>query len=67
MRDLFAYSEQLTQIRKDSKLSQKDLAALTGYSQQTISRIENKSFAPSLKSLCDLANAMGYDLRLVRK
>ena len=67
MRDLFTYSEQLAQIRKDCKLSQKDLAALTGYSQQTISRIENKSFAPSLKSLCDLANAMGYDLKLIRK
>lgn len=67
MRDLFTYSEQLVQIRKDCKLSQKDLAALTGYSQQTISRIENKSFAPSLKSLCDLANAMGYDLKLIRK
>lgn len=67
MKDLSVYSEELTKIRKAEKISQKELARRTGYSQQAISRIEKKVHIPTLKSLTDIVEAMGYELKIEKK
>ena len=67
MDNLLSYADEICKIRKSEKLSQKDLANLTGYSQQAISRIEAKTPIPSLKSLINIIEAMGYELKIVKK
>ena len=54
-------------IRKEMKVSQSKLALLSGNKQQVISRIERKENAPSLKVFCNLLNALGYELQIVKK
>ena len=43
-------------LRKKQKISQNQLAALTGNRQQVISRIENKENSPTLKTFCKILN-----------
>lgn len=59
--------EKLSLIRKREKLQQAELAELTGYKQQTISRLESQENDPRLTSIINVANAFGYELKLVRK
>jgi len=47
-------------------MTQSRLAELTGSSQQAISRAENKEHSPLLKLFYCMANALGYDLKLVK-
>lgn len=54
-------------LRKEEKITQSQLAAITGNKQQVISRIEKKENSPSLKMFCNLLNALGYELQIVRK
>ena len=58
--------EELVRIRKEQNVSQSQLAKLTGSKQQAISRTENKEHSPSLKLFYCMANALGYDLQLVK-
>lgn len=54
-------------LRKAEKITQKELANRVGSRQQVISRIEKKENAPSLKCFCNILNALGYELQIVRK
>ena len=54
-------------LRKEEKITQSQLAAITGNKQQVISRIEKKENSPSLKVFCNLLNALGYELQIVKK
>ena len=54
-------------LRKELNISQKQLAELTGNRQQAISRMENKENSPSLKLFCNMLNAIGYELQIVKK
>ena len=54
-------------LRKEEKITQSQLAAVTGNKQQVISRIEKKENSPSLKMFCNLLNALGYELQIVKK
>ena len=63
----YALIGQLIAIRKEKELSQGDLADKLDKSQQTISRIENRSVNPSLKMICSIADSLGYELKLVPK
>lgn len=54
-------------IRKQQKLTQTELAKRTGYKQQVISRIEKKDNSPTLKVFCKILDALGYELRIVKK
>ena len=54
-------------LRKAEKITQKDLADMIGSRQQVISRIEKKENTPSLKCFCNILNALGYELQIVRK
>ena len=59
--------DELVEIRKKENISQKQLAEMTGNKQQAISRTEKKEHSPSLKLFCNLVNALGYELKLVKK
>ena len=56
---------ELVKLRKEKGLSQTELAELTGNRQQVISRIENKENSPTLKTLCGILGALGYDIQFV--
>lgn len=55
----------LISLRKQQGLSQLQLAELTGNKQQVISRIENKENSPTLKTLCNILDVLGYDIKFV--
>lgn len=58
--------DELVNIRKEQNVSQNQLANLIGNKQQAISRIEKKEHSPSLKLFYSMANALGYDIKLVK-
>ncbi len=51
-------------LRKSLKLTQKDLERLTGMSQSTIARIENKSHSASLNTITKLLKGLVYHLEI---
>ena len=54
---------ELVKIRKESNLSQTELAEKSGNKQQVISRIENKENSPTLKTLCSILDVLGYEIK----
>lgn len=58
---------EMISLRKAEKITQSQLAAITGSKQQVISQIEKKESSPSLKIFCSLLNALGYELKIVKK
>ena len=58
---------EMTALRKAGKITQEELARLTGSRQQVISRIEKKENSPSLKSFCNILSALGYQLKIGKK
>ena len=58
--------DEIVRLRKAQKMSQSQLAKLTGNKQQAISRIENKEHSPSLKLFYSMVRALGYDLKIVK-
>lgn len=58
---------EMISLRKEEKMTQGELAELTGSRQQVISRIEKKENSPSLKSFCNILNALGYELKIVKR
>lgn len=59
--------DEMVSLRKELRISQSKLASLSGNKQQVISRIERKENAPSLKVFCNLLDALGYKLQIVKK
>jgi len=58
---------ELIKLRKESGLTQTDLAKKAGSDQRVISRIENNEQSPTLKTLCNLADALNVDIQLVKR
>ena len=58
---------EMISLRKAGKITQSELAAITGSKQQVISRIEKKESSPSLKFFCSMLSALGYELQIVKK
>lgn len=58
---------QLCEIRKQKKITQEQLAEMTGNKQQAISRAENNMHSPSLRLFCNMVNALGYEIEIVKK
>lgn len=54
-------------LRKSKKITQSRLASITGNKQQVISRIERKESTPTLRTFCNLLDAIGYELKIVKK
>ncbi len=60
----FTVIQALIDARKESGMTQKELAAKTGIAQSDISKIENGNANPSLRTLQRLAKGMGRKLRI---
>ena len=60
----FSIIQAIIDARKNSGMTQKDLAEKTGITQGDISRLENGSANPSLKTLQRLAEGMGMTLKI---
>lgn len=58
---------EMISLRKKEKITQKELARITGNSQQVISRIETIQNVPTLKVFNNILNALGYELRIEKK
>lgn len=58
---------ELIKLRKEKGLTQKDIAKITGSTQQRISQIEKHEKSPTLKTLCNLANALDMDIKFERR
>lgn len=58
---------EMVSLRKKEKITQSRLAELTGNKQQVISRIEKKENSPSLRIFCNILDALGYELQIVKK
>ncbi|MCU6761083.1 Antitoxin HigA [uncultured Roseburia sp.] len=58
---------EMVSLRKEKKMTQGELAELTGSKQQVISRIEKRENSPSLKTVCNILNALGYELKIVKR
>ena len=58
---------EMVKLRKEQKLTQEDLAQMTGNKQQVISRIEKRENSPTLRTFCGLLNTLGYDLQIVKR
>lgn len=59
--------DKIVEIRKKEKISQVELAKMTGNSQQAISRFEQKTHSASMNLFASIINALGYEVRLVKK
>lgn len=59
---------ELAEARKTKNVTQSELKAISGLTQQAISRIEaNTEISPSLKNLIKYVNAIGYEITLQPK
>ena len=58
---------EMISLRKREKITQSKLAELIGNKQQVISRIEKKENSPSLRIFCNILDALGYELQIVKK
>ncbi len=58
---------QMIQAREEKRMTQKDLADLTGIPQGHISRIENGNYNPSLAYLKRIADGLGKELHIQLK
>lgn len=56
---------QLTKLREESNLTQKDLASKTGLTQAQISKIEKGKTNPNLETLLKIANFFKKEIKLV--
>ena len=58
---------EMISLRKKEKITQKELAELTGNKQQVISRIERKESMPTIRAFSKILDALGYELQIVNK
>ena len=61
----YALLGELIRLRKEKGLTQEELAEKTGNKQQVISRIEKHEQSPTLKTLCNWANALNVDIKII--
>ena len=59
--------DQIVKIRKNENISQKDLAKMTGSTQQAISRFEQKAHNSSVTLFVNIIHALGYDIQFVKR
>ena len=60
----FKIMDALIEARKTQHITQKQLSELTGIAQGDISKLENGSANPSIKTLQRLANGLGMMLKI---
>ena len=59
--------EQIKKIRKSKKWTQSDLGDKVGMTHQEISRIENGLNNIGIDTLSEVADALGYEIKLVER
>jgi len=59
-----AVAQAMIDAREQSGMTQQQLAEKTGIAQEDISRLENGSSNPSIRTLQRLANGMGMTLKI---
>lgn len=57
----------MIQLRKEQKLTRKDLARLSGVKRNTIVKIEKREKIQTLQLFCKLVSALGLDVTIVKK
>ena len=57
----------LASLRKEKKMTQKELADKVHVSQAQIARVENFSYAPSLKTITKIADGLNLELTCIDK
>lgn len=63
----FELLEQISLIRKDKKLSQRQLASIIGMKQPMLAKIENNKNSPQLNTLLKILDSLGYTLSIKKK
>lgn len=63
----FAVVRELTAIRVRQEVTRDDLEAHVGYHKMMIGRFERGETTPSLKTLTDWANALGFEITVKAK
>ena len=58
---------EMVSLRRKAKITQTKLATLIGTKQQVVSRIEKHESIPSLRAFCSMLDALGYEMRIVKK
>ena len=58
---------EMISLRKQENITQKELAKLTGKTQQTISKIERRESIPTITAFNKLLNVLGYELKIVKR
>ena len=61
------FIENLVRQRKKMKITQKDLAKMTGLDQAVIGRLESMRANPTLKTIVKIVNAMDLNLMIADK
>ena len=61
-KEIYNIAKCLKKIRKEKKLTQKDIANKTGLSQQMVSKIESYNGNPSIESFVKNCNGIGIHL-----
>ena len=61
-KEIYNIAKCLKKIRKEKKLTQKDIANKTGLSQQMVSKIESYNGNPSIESFVKYCNVIGINL-----
>lgn len=58
---------EIIKLRKEQGMSQTDLANAVGVRQQMISRMEKHENSPTLRTLCNVLDVLGYTIKLERR
>lgn len=59
--------EELRRARVNQGIAQFDLAETSGYSRSTIAKFETGRGTPSMHMACNWADALGFEIVLVKK
>ena len=59
--------EKLVETRKEKNMTQKELAKITGVSQQAISRLELEKHIPQMDTLIKILDGLDLELTIVQK
>ena len=60
--EIYNITKSLKEIRKEKKLTQKDIAQKSGLTQQMVSKIESYNGNPSIESFVKYCNGVGINL-----
>ncbi len=59
--------EQIVEIRRSAKLTQRQLSELSGVNQAQIAKIEQGVNAPTVATLNKIIEPLGYEVRICKK